>query len=701
MKTYKTELIQPLGDHNPKSECIPTSEVREYLELPFTHLNPLQTEFMQYLEEDEKNIVVAAPTSSGKTLCAELFASRSLMQNKKVLYLAPMKALADEKYDEWSSPGHSFAKKRIEIMTGDFEMTDAKKASLNLADIIVLTPEMFNSKCRSFSNYEGWLKNSSVIVDEAHLIGMEGRGDSLECGIIQFFENSINSRILLISATIPNVKDFGTWLNHITGRESELIVSQYRPCKLNVEYQIFEDTNHGRKMYYGEIEDSRLNAVTELVMRHKEEPTLVFVGNKDFGRKLCKRLDAVGVDHYFHNADIDRESRVKIEKGFRELEFKVLVASPTLAWGVNTPARYVICAHTAFGLTPMHPANVLQEIGRAGRAGYAKQGDAIIMIPETKFKEEVSRLTTEYQVESVLNDVEILMFHVISYICDGTIKNAEDLDNWYHKTLSSIQKNHIDKTSAQKVLDNLVFRLMINQKEDGDYAATKLGQIAARMYMSPIDLSDWFRNFCKIDRLIPDSRAQAEQVYLKVAEALGSCYSYGITWRSKNEMSQNIKAYMTKREKDCPAVLSIANKLNKQIEYNPQLKYIAIFHSLLMGREIDSALNSTSWGIMKDVERITQTLRMVDDQCGKMMKASGKVRGYGWGKQWDLLQTQLKYGVGYELINLVRLPGIGKEKAKKLAKAGIMNKSQMMSREVESKKILGLKTYEKAIGEVI
>ena len=94
-KTYPTEVVQSLGDHNKPSPCVATNEVKKYIDLDFEYLNPLQSKFLPYLEDDNTNIVVAAPTSSGKTLIAELFAARAILQGNKALYIAPMKALAD------------------------------------------------------------------------------------------------------------------------------------------------------------------------------------------------------------------------------------------------------------------------------------------------------------------------------------------------------------------------------------------------------------------------------------------------------------------------------------------------------------------------------------------------------------------------------------------------------------------------------
>jgi replicative superfamily II helicase len=278
---------------------------------------------------------------------------------------------------------------------------------LDNADIIILTPEMFNSKCRFYES-NTWLHNSVFIGDEIHLLGLEGRGDAEEVGIVQYYENSPNSRALFLSATLPNVDDFGKWLEAMSGRPSKVIVSHYRPCKLNKQFYPFT----GGKSW-DETETRRMNATIDLIKKHQTEPMIVFVGSKKFGNTLCYRLKEASIPHYFHNADLDREKRRKIENGFKTGEFKVLISTSTLAWGVNTSARYVIIAHTSIGQNPIHPSNILQEMGRAGRTGWSDKGDVYIVCEDRKIagpSGENERIFSKYKVKSTLSDINTLCF---------------------------------------------------------------------------------------------------------------------------------------------------------------------------------------------------------------------------------------------------------------------------------------------------
>ena len=1099
-KTYPTTKIQPLGQHNPKYPCVNSKEIEQYINLPYEYLNPLQSDFLPYLEDDNTNVVVAAPTSSGKTLVAELFASRAISLGKKVLYIAPMKALADEKQREWSHPNSYFKKYKIEILTGDFSLTDEKKNELNQSDIIVLTPEMFNSKCRFYNKHQ-WLQNSVLIADECfpsdtkitiddgvetsikdvfennkithvmsydlqsekiekkkilrkikkelnenvmisfdfvdennnkneitctpnhkiwvknkgfiqaddieegnifknfnkynckvtkvkrtdnknikyvynlevednhnyfanfvlvsncHLLGQESRGDSEEVAIIQYYENDPNSRSLFLSATLPNVSDFGTWLEHMTGRKSVVIENSYRPCKLNKKFVTFYgDTN------YDKTEQRRKEKVIELIQKHHKEPVLVFVGSKRFGYELSKELSVIGINHHFHNADIKRKTeeeeveivvdgkkqktkqkvfgREDIEEGFRSGEYNVLIASPTLAWGCfspdtqvlcqenfysieniknkkiksfrnneiknskfikkivtdnkipmkriilenglsvvctedhvfptqyvekkaknlsikdklktytnfksnkeidelfglkdcfyigykiakrekqslnykilniserktsiiikgffdafknaesfndkdyhiinfivmlmskhniktkvdfkngeyklqifkdkknkeyskvkyvidekkqdivydlsvqendhhhycvngivthncNTPARYVIISHTHYGLTPMDPADIIQEMGRAGRAGWSEKGDALILCKNTQIKKENKRIFSDYKVKSRLNDVNTLMFHILSYVVSGDIETAKDLNKWYHKTLASVQNDTIDEKRAEKVLENLKSRGMITIK-DNKYKANRLGEITARMYMSPLDVSDWFRNFSKISKIVPHSEYDDEEkINLDVAQSLAKCYNWGTTYKKKDDGTiksiSNPNVYITNLEMSTSEVQEVSFLLGIEPKSWPTIKYVSLFYRLLNGGRISPAMNSHHMMIMKDIDRITSTLQQCDDQVGKKLKKHrSNIKGFNWGKDWDLIRNRIKYGVRNSLAEIIALPHIGKKRAEKLEKVGINTIEKFTSERnrIICEKLIGSKTYINILREI-
>ena len=106
---------------------VSTSEYPKYAVFNFEKFNPVQSRIFDFFHED-CNAVVASATSSGKTVVSEMFAAHRIrVENKKVVYMAPMKALATEKYNDWTSDKHHFSDLKISICTGDYRLTDARK----------------------------------------------------------------------------------------------------------------------------------------------------------------------------------------------------------------------------------------------------------------------------------------------------------------------------------------------------------------------------------------------------------------------------------------------------------------------------------------------------------------------------------------------------------------------------------------------
>jgi helicase len=135
----------------------------------------------------------------------------------KCLYIVPLRALASEKYDEFSKKGVI----RVGIATGDLDRTDAY---LGENDIIVATSEKTDSLLR---NRTPWLSQiTCIVLDEVHLIGSENRGATLEMVITKLRYTNPDMQIIGLSATIGNPAQLAEWL------DATLITSTWRPVDL-------------------------------------------------------------------------------------------------------------------------------------------------------------------------------------------------------------------------------------------------------------------------------------------------------------------------------------------------------------------------------------------------------------------------------------------------------------------------------------
>lgn len=165
-----------------------------------------------------KNLVIVAPTGSGKTLIGEILAVINIIKGKKTLFLVPYKALAEEMKDTLRIR-YPFIK--VGISTGDYREKSIKTVGLE-SDLIILTYEKADLLRREKPQWINHIK--IVIIDEVHLLNDISRGSLLDSVITAF--KMLNYQIIALSATIPNGDELADWLN------AELVISDYRPVKL-------------------------------------------------------------------------------------------------------------------------------------------------------------------------------------------------------------------------------------------------------------------------------------------------------------------------------------------------------------------------------------------------------------------------------------------------------------------------------------
>ena len=322
-----------VGDQN---ELVESKKYPSYAKFPFEKFNPVQSRIFEFYNKD-CNAVVASMTSSGKTVSSEMLAACQIREKGgKILYLAPMKALAKEKYDDWTKEGHHFSDLNISICTGDYRLTEDRQKELKDANIIILTSEMLNSRCRNMASEknEFLIEAKICIVDEAHLLTVPGRGDHLEVGLMNLSKINPDMRFILLSATMPNVDEIAEWVSKsLSDKDTYLILSKFRPCPLGVHYETYSDI--------GKYEDQELEKVQkalEIIEDHPDDKFLLFVHTKRTGEMLKTELKKTGRTALFHSADLSKDQREKLESSFKDKSNKglqYLIATSTIAWGCH------------------------------------------------------------------------------------------------------------------------------------------------------------------------------------------------------------------------------------------------------------------------------------------------------------------------------------------------------------------------------
>jgi superfamily II DNA or RNA helicase len=586
------------------TEAVPTSEYPHY-RYPFKDFNPVQSR-VYHQKDNPNNMIIAANTSAGKTIAAELLIDSTLQKGRRVIYLSPFKALTEEKYAEWQK---RYPDESLMIMTGDYELSDEVYQKVQASNIIVMTSEMMDSRTRKFhSERNYWMKEVGlVIVDEAHILS-GSRGDKVETGIMRFTLHCPEARILFLSATMSNAGELGDWLTSLNGKETDKIQIDWRPVKLQMHYTEYRDVINGRgNTDYQQTEYKKIQIAIDQVLSKPNEKFLIFAHTKNTGYSLRNQLRKIGVNAHFHNADLALKKRRQIEESFKDREngIRVLVSTSTTAWGVNLPARNVIILGVNRGFSNrVDELDIIQMAGRAGRIQYDKEGHVFLIIPAGEKSYWEKTFKQPRPVTSVLNDRWKLAFHVLAEIYRKTIKTASDLFSWYGRSLAVRQGlRPFSKREAEGVFQDLKKMNMIHENET-EIQATRLGIISAVMYYPPYDIHAWYKNFRS---LFMNNLASSE---------------IAVAWALANIPSN--KSYVPK---DFEYLKSEWGSRLKALcfYFDPDMVlHIEAAYNFLTKEKANGRIRSIMNAIRSDAQRTIKTLRMIDERYAYWQQ------GYFW-----------------------------------------------------------------------
>lgn len=661
--------MPPLIKVTDSNELVPSKEY-PFASWPFASFNPVQSRIMEFYDKD-CNGLISASTSAGKTVIAEQFLAQEIRQRGgKGLFLVPMRALAQEKIDQWTDPNYHFKDLKISICTGDYRITKARSKELDNADLIIMTSEMLSHRSRNFKSEQSEFLNKvgTLVVDEAHLLTVPGRGDHLEVGLMKFTQINKNARIVFLSATMPNVEQVAEWISYgLTQKQTFVLNSSYRPVPLNVHYEAYSDDVRGYSMH----EQEKVNYAMEIVKYYSDDKFLVFAHTKKTGELMKKELLKANIEAEFHNADLDKSDRVSLENRFRnEKTPRVVVATSTLAWGCNLPARRVIILGVHRGTEEVEAYDIKQMIGRSGRLGIDPMGDAYVLVPETEQLRHKERLTKQKDIESQLLSktgacYRNLAFHLVSEVYYGAVKTTDDVHKWYERSLAHFQDKPLRENIVDETLGILSKCGAIGQDENGDWFSRVIGKVSALFYFSPFDVSDLFFNI----KFLFDNNKQEDDYYTSVA--LGNIDS---------NRSNPIVSRLEKEEMSSYKFKVLSNKTNKFLT-DGSCKYSFCYFNALRGKH-NPAFSGVHRAIQTDFERVAQVLYALNSFA----------KDYATKSWIQNLEDRIRYGVPPHLIPLCKIPNIGKARASKLYDAGIKTAKDIASCDRNSlKKILNLK----------
>jgi len=654
---------------------------------PFERFNRMQTEALPALLGGEgDNVVVSAPTASGKTALAEVAICRTLDAGGTALFLAPLRALTNERESEWErfeDLGHS-----VYVVTGERDL-DPRRAER--ADILVMTPEKADSATRKHDSprYSFVTDVDCCVIDEVHLLDSEKRGSVLEVTVSRL-RRLCEPRIVALSATMPNVSDVADWLDapeNCTFSFGEA----YRPVPLHADVRTY---SHGENAFADKYR--RLYRALDLAEPHirEEGQALVFVSSRQDTVQAAKKardelverdvpvgargdydfhtdaselsndtlrqsvLDGVG----FHHAGLSKDDKSLVEGWFKEGKIQVLFSTSTLAWGVNLPARCVVIRDTKLhdpleGEVDMSPLDVLQMLGRAGRPGYDDQGYAWVVCDRSDADRYRRLLTEGTDIESRL--AEDLDAHLNAEIALGTVSDIEDVMDWLETTFYYVRARSVPDQYASEsdlrdqvgeTLRSLVDRGFV-ERDDLSLSTTPRGQLASKFYLG-LDTAHEFARLCERDSLDADA----------VLRAVATAAEFdSVSARSDEEDA-------------------VAAVLGETPELGPgSRKVLAILASSMRGTT-PTELQSDAWVIRQNAQRLLAALRAFLDRFADARAANLARR----------IEARIENGISDDAVGLTAIDGVGSGRASKLAAEGLTTPADVREGGVERLQAAGL-----------
>lgn len=515
-------------------------------------LNRIQTIVYPTAYHTNENLLICAPTGAGKTNVAMLTIINAIRAHTdqgiihrdqfKIVYVAPMKALAAEMTD-------NFGKKLkplgilVRELTGDMQLT---KTEMLATQMLVTTPEKWDVVTRKGSGDASMISAVKLlIIDEVHLLHGE-RGPVVEALVartLRLVESSQSMiRIVGLSATLPNYVDVARFLRVNPAIGLFFFDSRFRPIPLSQQFigvkslKTMQAMNDMNTVCYDKcIEQLRngkqvmvfvhaRNATTRTAMvlremsqqkghtqvfsceRSLEYSNAVKIVSKSRNNQL-KELFQSGFG--FHHAGMLRQDRTLVEKLFADGVIKVLVCTATLAWGVNLPAHAVIIKGTEIydskhgSFVDLGILDVLQIFGRAGRPQFDKSGLGIIITSHDKLNHYLSLLTNQFPIES--NFINCLSDNLNAEIALGTISNVQEAIEWLSYTYLFVRMK----------INPLVYGLTYSDVEDDPSLDAKRRQLIHACAMS-LDKARMIRfNERTGDLNITDLGRTASHFYIK------------------------------------------------------------------------------------------------------------------------------------------------------------------------------------------
>ena len=709
--------------------------------LGYSSLYPPQEQALSKGLLDGRNLLVTTPTASGKTLVALIAAMNIIMKGLRVVYLTPLRALTTEKFQDFRILEElELFDRRIKVKVASSDYSSAGR-ELAQADVIVLTNEKMDSLIRHRCE---WIHEVGLFVaDEVHLLGERDRGPTLEMMLTKIRKMYSQAQVLALSATIENSNEIARWLG------CELIESNWRPTKLiegvyehgslllndgkesrskkitpsagtpstaavDVAVECIE--NGGQAMIFGETRKRAISLAQKAapiiynkldkLERKSAAKVALQISEKGEDTEITRNLsELVSKGVGFHHAGLGVLARNLVEMSFKTGVIKLLTATPTLAAGVNLPARRVILASIFRydaeygGNMPISVLEYKQICGRAGRPSYDTFGEAIIIADVRTNAEEIYNhyiLGTPEPICSQLTNDRSVRIHLLSTISTlPGIKKSEIYD-LFGSTLLALNKG---KASITFGLDSAIAYLEREsciKSKSNRYISTEFGKQISLLYIDPLT-GVQFRNAIESveNKIRGDKKSFASIGEYDAGEGNDSIHTFQ---KNRNFYDSNDNKYNHNH------TLGFLHLISESPDFYPKFVLrkrdieefcsdIEEHRSELIYPINEFECSRSLWALYKWINESTD--KILSDKIGvepgdmhriveiadwlaySLYEVAKIMRRSDLLLEIHRLRLRIKYGVKEELLKLIRLKGIGRVRARSLYGIGFTDLTEI------------------------
>jgi superfamily II RNA helicase len=612
-------------------------------------LDKFQEDSIKKIDKDY-SVVVSAPTGSGKTLIADYIINKDIDEDFRVVYTAPIKALSNQKYKEFSE---EYGKEKIGLLTGDVVINPGAK-------VLIMTTEIYRNMV--LTDDSGVDNVKYVIFDEIHYINDVERGYVWEESII-FSKKHV--RFLCLSATIPNAKEFAEWIQAIKGHKVDVVKHTKRPVPLKKAFfdaelgittleQIKEvknipnyNTRRGKRRKKRFKAPSHIDLVMQIrnklpcffftFSRKKCQKQClelykkkIFKFNKDIipvirsklsdkssdinnlkSTKLLRKTLPYGIA--FHHAGLLPIIKELVEELFGLGMIKVLYTTETFAVGINMPAKTVcfegMRKYDGISFRFLNSKEYFQIAGRAGRRGIDDKGFVYAMIDRRDFDYSHLKKITSKDMDSIQSQFRLSVNTVLNLI---KMHNSKEIEAILCKSFHSYQKygsfNPKKKNmfshrfeSIKKKLLKMNYLFIDEGIEGSPVGLTNKGEFSSQIYADELLVGEIFATEFKDD-------LTTYEIFLLLA-----CICY-----EPKERTKFFKKFVNIEVKRLESKIGHHKFLKRKKNFKSLKKITALIWPCYKGKDIFDIIDNTNL-LEGDVIRF---FRQILDRIGQILKAT-------------------------------------------------------------------------------